>query len=167
MSAEPTGNPDLTVADLEGEADGEFPAPFGQYLLLHPIARGGMGNVFLAKTGGMMGIEKHCVVKTLRTRFTDDPEYVQRFVDEARLVVQLSHRNICPVFDVGRVGASYYLAMELVIGRDVRSVLNGLIERESPLPEACAIHIAGEMLDALDYAHRHADPTTGEALHIV
>jgi eukaryotic-like serine/threonine-protein kinase len=169
MSVEPTLTP-MAQADgssEEPEPMAAFPAPYGAYLLLHRLARGGMGNVFLAKTGGMMGIEKHCVVKTLRARFTHDPEYVERFMDEARVVVQLSHRNICPVFDVGRVGQSYYLAMELVIGRDVRRLLNALEERNRALPEACAIHIACEMLDALDYAHRHVDNTTGMPLHLV
>ena len=168
MVTEPTFapvNPALVDSDTEGLSD--FPAPFGHYLLLHPLARGGMGNVFLAKTGGMMGIEKHCVVKTLRSRFTGDPEYVQRFVDEARVVVQLSHRNICPVFDVGRVSNSYYLAMELVIGRDVRTVHTELLQRGRHLPEACALHIVCETLDALDYAHRHADPVSGEPLRLV
>ncbi len=168
MVTEPTFAPvNPALPDQESEGATDFPAPFGHYLLLHPLARGGMGNVFLAKTGGMMGIEKHCVVKTLRSRFTGDPEYVQRFVDEARVVVQLSHRNICPVFDVGRVGNSYYLAMELVIGRDVRTVHTGLLENGRHMPEACALHIVCEMLDALDYAHRHADPVSGEPLRLV
>ncbi len=167
MALDPTQTAAGVPVDGERDVRTSFPAPFGPYLLLHRIGRGGMGEVFLAKTGGMMGIEKHCVVKTLRERFTADPEYVQRFVDEARLVVQLSHRNICPVFDVGRVGDGYYLAMELVLGRDVRSLLDRLAERSEPLPLDCALHVATEMLEALDYAHRHVHPSTGQPLHLV
>jgi serine/threonine protein kinase len=158
---------ETSLPSEEHEIAAALPAQFGTYLLLHQIARGGMGDVFLAKTGGNMGIEKHCVVKTLRDRFTDDAEYVERFVEEARLVVQLSHRNICQVFDVGRVGTGYYLGMELVLGRDVRSLQIALVERGLLLSESIALHIACEMLDALDYAHRHVDPTTGQPLHIV
>jgi serine/threonine-protein kinase len=158
---------ETSLPSEEHEIAAALPAQFGSYLLLHQIARGGMGDVFLAKTGGNMGIEKHCVVKTLRDRFTDDEEYVGRFVEEARLVVQLSHRNICQVFDVGRVDAAYYLGMELVLGRDVRSLQISLVDRGLPLSEAIALHIACEMLEALDYAHRHVDPTTGQPLHIV
>src|SRR4051812_42482813 len=158
-----------TVQDLDADAEmvGEFPSSYGNYMLLHQLARGGMGNVFLAKTGGVAGIEKHCVVKTLRARFTHDPDYVKRFMQEARFVVQLTHRNICPVFDVGRVQQTYYLAMELIIGRDVRTLLNALAERGRALPRALAIHIASDTPDALDSAHRAADNTTGEPLHIV
>jgi serine/threonine protein kinase len=145
----------------------QLPASFGSFLLLDQIARGGMGDVFLAKTGGTMGIEKHCVIKTLRARYQADAEYVGRFVDEARLVVQLSHRNICQVFDVGRVGNSYYLAMELVLGHDIRTLDTRITERGDSLPQAVALHVAIEMLEALDYAHRHVDPATGQPLHIV
>jgi serine/threonine protein kinase len=81
--------------------------------------------------------------------------------------VQLTHRNICPTFDVGRVGDSYYLAMELVIGRDVRTMHTELMQHGRHMPEACALHIVCEALDALDYAHRHADPVSGEPLHLV
>lgn len=84
-----------------------------------------MGELYLAKHAGPAGIEKYCVVETLRRRYNDDPEYVARFIEEARIVVQLTHRNICQVFDVGRVGAQYCLAMELVAGRDARALASG------------------------------------------
>ncbi|MCP4501782.1 MAG: protein kinase [Deltaproteobacteria bacterium] len=101
-----------------------FPCPFGAYLLLQSLAKGGMGEVYLAKQGGIAGtagIEKYCVVKTLRSHHTVDREYVARFMDEARVVVNLDHRNICQVFDVGRVGQRYYLSMELAAVAPIRS----------------------------------------------
>jgi serine/threonine-protein kinase len=145
----------------------EFPRTFGNYLLLSRLARGGMGEVFLAKHGGIAGIEKHCVVKTLRPHYTDDREYTARFIDEARVVVQLSHRNIAQVFDVGRVGGQYYLAMEFIQGRDVRLLQDTTNERGTPMTEGIALHILCEVLEALDYAHRHQDPTTGRPLNLV
>jgi serine/threonine protein kinase len=133
-----------------------------------------MGEVYLAKTGGLAGLEKHCVIKTLRPHFTADREYVTRFIDEARVVVGLSHRNICQVFDVGRVGPQYYLAMEFVPGRDLRTFHVGAQERDiaagrdpGPLDEARALHIACEVLEALDYAHRAKDPVSGQPLRLI
>jgi serine/threonine protein kinase len=73
------------VPDAAAET-GEFPRTFGNYLLLSPLGQGGMGDVYLGKIGGIAGIEKHCVLKTLRPQFTDDREYVSRFIDEARVV---------------------------------------------------------------------------------
>ena len=89
-----------------------------RYDVVQPLGSGGMGEVYLGKTEGIAGIEKRCVVKTLRASFAADREHVARFIDEARVVVQLQHRNVCAVFDVGAIEDRYYLAMEHVGGRD-------------------------------------------------
>lgn len=140
--------------------DDELPRPFGPYLLLTRLARGGMGEVFLAKHGGLQGFEKHCVVKTLRAELAAQDDFVKRFTEEARVVVQLSHRNVCPVFDVGRANGQLYMAMEHLIGRDLR-MLSGR------LTTAVAVHVVGEVLEALDYAHRYIDTETNQPLGIV
>jgi serine/threonine-protein kinase len=145
----------------------EFPRPFGAYLLLHPLAEGGMGSVYHAKTGSVAGLEKRCVVKTLRPHFTADREYVARFIDEARVVVQLTHKNIASVFDVGKVGGQFYLAMDYIAGRDVRTIQERLAETGRALSEAAALYAITETLDALDYAHRATDPNTGKELNLV
>ena len=145
------------IDDLERSQRQSLPRLFGPYLLLSSIAKGGMGEVFLARSGGVVGVaslEKHCVVKTLRPHLTDDREYVARFIDEARVVVQLNHRNICQVFDVGLVGERYYLAMELVAGQDLRALADAVA---GPMDAALAVHIIAEVLEALDYAHRKSD----------
>lgn len=139
-----------------------LPRKFGPYLLLSMVGRGGMGEVYLAKSGGLRGFEKHCVVKMLRADTAADNEYVQRFSEEARVVVQLTHRNICAVFDVGRAEGRLYVAMEQVVGRDLRTVAE-----QAPLPPAIAIHVVSEVCEALDYAHRFVDANTGESLGLV
>ncbi len=98
----------------------------------------------------------------LRDDRADDPQLLARFSEEARVVVQLSHRNICPVFDVGRVGHRLYVALEYVVGRDLRSVAN-----MGPLPTAIALHVVSEVLEALDYAHRFVDVRTGAPMGLV
>jgi len=160
-------DPDLGAFGDLSAADVRFPRPFGQYMLLQSLAKGGMGEVFLAKHGGIAGIEKFCVVKTLRSAHTDDREYVARFMDEARVVVNLNHRNICQVSDVGRVGSRYFLAMELIAGIDVRSLHERVLQAGHAVPQEVALHIACETLEALDYAHRLKDPVSGEELHLV
>lgn len=148
------------------DADG-FPRPFGNYILLMPFARGGMGEVYLAKRGAILGAEKYCVLKKLRPELTEDREYVARFIDEARVVVQLNHANICQVFDVGRVGSEYYLAMEYVSGRDLRSLQDRARNLGVKLHEASVLYLLAETLSALDYAHRRTHPMTGEPLNLV
>jgi serine/threonine-protein kinase len=149
------------------EASQPYPRPFGPYRLLQMIDRGGMGEVYLAKHGQVDGIEKFCVVKTLRRQFTEDTEYTSRFVDEARIVVHLSHRNICQVFDVGKVGERYYLAMEFIPGSDLRRVLDEAAERGDGVSLDLCLYILVQLLEALDYAHRHEHPATGRPLGLV
>lgn len=144
-----------------------FPRPFGKYTLLASLGRGGMGEVYAAVvSGGIEGIQKRCVIKTLHVNLHDDREYVTRFLDEARLVVQLNQRNICSVFDVGVIDGQHYLAMDMVRGKDLRTVWQRGLELERPISPGLAVHIAAEALDALDYAHTLRDPS-GEPLHIV
>ncbi len=121
-----------------------------------------MGDVYLARHGLLQGFEKHCVLKMLRSDHKDDAAALARFADEARVVVQLSHRNICPVFDVGRVGGRLYVAMEHVVGRDLRA-----LDQAGAVPLAIALHIVCEVLEALDYAHRFVDVASGASLGIV
>jgi len=162
----------MTTSDV---IDDDLPRPFGAYLLLQNFARGGMGEVYLAKSGGIAGLERVCVLKKLRAELTGDREYVTRFVDEARVVVTLNHANICSVFDVGRVATpgpdgpvdEYYLAMEYIAGRDLRS-MQDRCRRQAIVPEpTVVVHLICEVLKALDYAHRRKHPVTGEPLHLV
>jgi serine/threonine-protein kinase len=153
--------------DLPEPPPEEYPRAFGSYVLLAPLARGGMGEVFLGKHGSVAGLEKHCVVKTLRPHLTDDREYTTRFIDEARIVVQLGHRNICHVFDVGTVGERYYLAMEYIAGKDLRTLAHDVGEQGGVMNPGLALHVVCEVLEALDYAHRHVDAATGKPLLLV
>jgi len=150
----------------------EFPRPFGAYMLLSSFAHGGMGEVYLAKSGGIRGIDRLCVLKKLRPDVNANEEYVRRFLDEARVVVQLSHPHIAHVFDVGKVGRENYLAMEYISGANLKEIHARTLARSTPekpvrFPPGLALHVIVQTLDALDYAHRQAHPLTGAPLHVV
>src|SRR5262245_5133884 len=104
-------------------ATSRFPAGFGKYTLLRPLARGGMGQIYLAASGDVAGAEKLCVIKKLLDGQTS-PQMAARFLDEAKVVVRLNHGNLVNVFDAGLVEDELYLAMEFVEGRDLRAVWN-------------------------------------------
>src|SRR5688572_29643323 len=106
--------------------DAGFPRPFGPYVLLQSYGRGGMGEVFLAVRRHIEGIDQLCVLKTLRRDVSRDESYVRRFLDEARIVVRLNHRNVCSVFEVGQVGDEYFMSMEHVEGVNFRQLLSAL-----------------------------------------
>ncbi|MBI1949679.1 MAG: protein kinase [Deltaproteobacteria bacterium] len=158
--------PSLSSLWITGEENG-FPRPFGSYLLLAAFAQGGMGELMLAMNGSIAGAFRLCVVKKLRADLTNDKEYVNRFVDEAKVVVQLNHANISHVFDIGRIEGQYYLAMEYVSGISVKRLMARAAELGTIIPEDIALYIARGVLDALDYAHQHTHPISGEALHVV
>ncbi len=157
------------MSELEAKKeDAAYPRKFGPYLLLNAFAHGGMGEVYLAKSGGIEGIDRLCVLKKLRPDVAKNKEYLGRFIDEARVVVQLSHANIAHVFDVGAVGDDHYMAMEYVSGANAREIqMRAADEEAHGLDTGLAGLIVCEMLDALDYAHRHKHPLTGKPLTIV
>ncbi len=131
--------------------------PFGKYDLLERIAAGGMAEVFLARTTGLAGFERRLVVKRIRDEHASDPRFVQSFVNEARIGVHLNHPNIVQVYELGRVGESWFIAMEHLHGRDLsrlRKAVDSLGER---LPSWVAVRIVADVCRALAYAHGRTD----------
>jgi eukaryotic-like serine/threonine-protein kinase len=143
-SAEPSGVP--------SGSHNPFPQVFGKYVLLRPMARGGMGELFLAAAGETGGFEKLCVVKKVLTELEDDGVR-RRFLDEAKVVVRLNHANLVQVFDAGRVNEDHYLAMELVEGKDLRAVWNRCAQLHRRIPVDFAIFVIRELCRGLDYVH--------------
>ncbi len=115
------------------------------------MARGGMGELFLA-AAGERGFEKPCVVKKVLHNL-DDAGVHRRFLDEAKVVVRLNHSNLVQVFDAGRVESEYYLAMELVEGKDLRAMWNRCAQLHRRIPVDVAIFVIREVLRGLDYVH--------------
>jgi eukaryotic-like serine/threonine-protein kinase len=138
----------------------------GGYRLLSQLAVGGMAEIYVAKAAGVGGWEKLVALKVIHPNFSEDPEFVQMLVDEAKLAVQLQHANIVQTFDLGRVDEQYYIAMELIDGVDLYKLLRQASEREIDFPYEIAAFIAQEACNGLDYAHRKRD-SKGRPLQIV
>ncbi len=127
---------------------------FGRYRLLRSIARGGMGELHLASSETLPGLTKVCALKRLRPELAAEKSYVDRFLSEARLAAQLSHANLATVYDVGKAEDSFYMAMEFVIGKDCRRIIDRAREDGLQIPVEVALFIARDLADALGYAHR-------------
>jgi TonB family protein len=139
---------------------------FGQYLLLGKIATGGMAELYKAKRKGVEGFEKILAIKKILPHMSDNEEFITMFIDEAKLAAQLTHHNICQIFDLGKIENSYYIAMEYVHGKDLRAVLKSARSKEKPIPVELAILIISKICSALDYAHRKRD-LNGQPLNLV
>jgi serine/threonine protein kinase len=141
-------------------------ATYGPYELLDRVAVGGMAEVFKAKRSGVEGFEKIVAVKRILPHLSDNQEFVDMFVDEAKMVAGLTHPNIVQIFDLGRIETSYYIAMEYVNGRDLRTILRRAKDRGLRMPLDLALRIASLVSSALEYAHRKKDER-GRPMEIV
>ena len=126
-----------------------------------------MAEIFLAREpleGG--GDARYVVVKRILEHVSDDEAFVSMFLDEARLAARLRHPHICPVYELGRDGDDWYLAMEWVHGVTLRELQRRLERAGSMMPVAMAVRIASDIAGALHYAHQLKDDS-GQPLGIV
>lgn len=144
----------------------ELPAPFGKYELLDRIATGGMAEVYLARSFGVAGFEKRLVIKRIRAELADDPRFVQMFIHEAKIGVYLNHPNVVQVYELGRVGPAYYIAMEHLHGRDLTRLVKTLRADGRKLPVAVCCWVIAEVCRGLAYAHGRTD-SRGKLLGLV
>ncbi|MFH2009384.1 MAG: serine/threonine-protein kinase [bacterium] len=142
------------------------PTLFGKYLLTHRLAVGGMAEIFKAKVLGVGGFEKDLVVKQILPQYAKYREFVDMFIDEAKITVSLTHGNIVPVYELGRIEGIYFIAMEYVAGRDLSQVLLRGAELKAAFSPEQATAVIIDVLKGLDYAHRRKD-RHGEPMGIV
>ncbi len=128
-------------------------ARLGSYEILGKLARGGMAELFLAKTHGPEGFEKLVVIKKILPHYAANPKFVKLFLDEARLAAGLDHPHIAHVYDMGTVEGNYFFAMEYVHGKDVRTTMRRTTAAERKFPIEHAVLIARNTAEALHYAH--------------
>ncbi|MEO8796787.1 MAG: protein kinase, partial [Polyangiaceae bacterium] len=119
-----------------------MPRVFGRLLLLRLLARGGMGDVYLAATTGIEGAERPCVVKTVRRDHIHDGSFLARFLDEARVQAQLNHPGVAQVLEASTdENGEPYTVVEYVEGRSLSDVRQRTIQLGVRIgwPEAIAI----------------------------
>ncbi|TVQ93201.1 MAG: serine/threonine protein kinase [Deltaproteobacteria bacterium] len=144
-----------------------YPRPYANYTLLEQLATGGMSQVDLARRSvDDAGYVRFLVVKRIRANHVEDESFVRMFKDEARITSELRHTHIAQVYDFGRVGEEYYLALEYVPGTDLRVILSTLRQRRERMPVRMALRIMHDVLDALQYAHTRTD-AHGRSMNIV
>jgi serine/threonine-protein kinase len=130
----------------------ELGEQLGRYRLIAELARGGMGIVYLASAHGPAGFSKLLALKQLRPELGEDAQFLNMFLDEARVAARLSHPNIVQTHDVGQTQGSYFIAMEYLDGRPFGRILKRFaLKAGFPLP--MGLSVVRDVLNALDYAH--------------
>ncbi len=166
---------ETVLADEAGAREPSFKPPaaqklpaictYGRYEVLGRIAFGGMAEIFLGRETTAVGASRYLVIKRILPHVADDDQFVQMFLDEARLAIQLNHPNICHIYEFGELESSYFIAMEWVNG-----VPLGKLIRKARLlggiPPELGVRIIAQISEALHYAHRAKD-ALGRPLGIV
>ncbi len=142
-------------------------AHFGRFDILGRLAIGGMAEIFLAREEGP-GRGKRCVVlKRILPHVAGDPRFVEMFLHEAELAMNLTHPNLCSIYEFGERDGEYFIAMEWVRGLSITQMHKALFERgDSGIPQQLVARIAAEVADALEFAH-HARDADGRPLKLV
>jgi serine/threonine-protein kinase len=150
MRVMPTYNP---VPPAAAPAPVQHAAPtgerhIGKYIVKRELGRGGMGAVYLAE---QPGLGREVAIKELVPSAAADPTALKRFLQEAQVMARFSHPNLVQLYDMEEIGGFNYIVLEFVRGKSLRDWLN----RDAiPLPQVFAMMHG--VLQALDYAHRHA-----------
>jgi serine/threonine-protein kinase len=117
------------------------------------IARGGMGEVYEARLHGVQGFSKTVAIKAIATDMADDPEFLDLFIGEAKLVADLVYQHIAQVYGLWRKDRMYYMVMEMVDGVSCADFVDQHIRVRKPLPVELGAYIASRVARALEYAH--------------
>ena len=141
-------------------------AVVGRNTLLTRLAPGGMGEIWLARQSGLKGFEKVVVVKRILDTYCQDPEFVEMFLDEARIAAQLSHPNIVQIYDLGEHAGAYYIAMEYLAGEMLSRVVRAGLRAGRPPPWSHVARLLASAAEGLGYAHAKKG-LDGQPLHIV
>src|SRR4051794_24730751 len=125
-----------------------------------------MAEVFKAKSFGVEGFEKILAIKRILPSMAEDADFIEMFIDEAKICGQLNHAHICQIFELGRVEDSHFIAMEYVWGKDVLQLQNRFRKLRQTMKPEMAAFIAAKLCEGLDYAHKKKD-AAGRPLHII
>jgi serine/threonine protein kinase len=135
----------------------ELPTTFGKYYLTEKLATGGMAEIYLAKLIGPGGFEKSLVIKQIHPRLSGQRHFVDLFVAEAKILVALTHGNIVPVYELGVVDDTYFIAMEYIDGPTLYRLTERMAGRDAQMEPNVAAWITARILEGLDYAHRKGE----------
>ncbi len=134
--------------------------------LVRLVAHGGMGSVYRAEQHGAEGFFKTVAVKMIRRRLARDPEFVRRFIAEAKLVADLVHENIVQVYGLNQSAGELFMVMEYVDGVTLEQVIRHSVEERQPVPVELAALVASRACRGLEHAHRKRGDA-GDELGIV
>lgn len=138
----------------------------GRYELIHRLGHGGMASVYLGRAIGTAGFERLVAVKVIHPHLANESEFVEMFLDEARIAAKIHHPNVCETLDLGEDDGLFFMVMEYVEGETLSSLIRQLRKREDRLPMPCALQITADACRGLGAAHA-LEGKDGKPLNLV
>ncbi|MBX7115621.1 MAG: serine/threonine protein kinase [Myxococcaceae bacterium] len=138
----------------------------GGFALVRTLAKGGMGEVWLARRNHGLPLREEVVLKRVLMATEQEEELVESLKDEARILAQLSHPGIVRVFALEEHDDTYFLVLEYLHGHTLGQVLSRLRKMKRAFPRAFAVYLLALAARGLGYAHRKC-ADDGRPLHIV
>src|SRR3954465_904146 len=117
-----------------------------RYELIGELASGGMATVFLGRLAGVGGFQRFVAIKRLHPHLAHEEEFVQMFLDEARLAAGIHHPHVVPILEVGTSEAGYYLVMEYIEGDTLARLMARAVTSGIPVPRSIVLKI---LLDSI------------------
>jgi len=171
MEAEPETKVIERESSTKGESAQVLEAPVvgktvGRYELIHRLGHGGMAAVYLGRATGRAGFEKLVAVKVIHPHLAEEQEFVEMFLDEARIAARLHHPHIVEIHDLGEGDGMFFMVMEYVEGETLASLLRLLRKREERLPLSAVLQVMADACEGLAAAHDLTHPD-GRPMHLV
>jgi serine/threonine-protein kinase len=138
---------------------------YGRFEILGRIGRGGMAEILLARERALAGSTRHLVIKRVLPEVKDSDEMLHMFLDEARVVMGLSHPNLCQIYEIGEQEGTWFIAMEWVNGATLHHVIRRAVS-DCDIDHAVVARVIAHAAEALHHAHTARD-AEGRPLHLV
>ena len=153
-AANASGTPSSASGLRSKEAEKQ-PGTFflGRYRVVDEIGVGGMASVHLGRMDGPGGFQKWVAIKRIHPHLVEDDQFVDMFLDEARIAAGINHANVAQVFDLGKDDNTYWIAMEYLHGEPLREVMRKAEERRMRIMPDLAARICADAADGLHAAH--------------
>ncbi|MBV1860661.1 MAG: serine/threonine protein kinase, partial [Nannocystaceae bacterium] len=138
----------------------------GRYELIHRLGHGGMASVYLGRAIGTAGFERLVAVKVIHPHLANESEFVEMFLDEARIAAKIHHPNVCETLDLGEDDGLFFMVMEYVEGETLSSLTRLLRKHKDRMPVPCALQITADACRGLGAAHA-LEGKDGKPLNLV
>ncbi len=156
----------IAAADVRtGSQSGEYSRE-QKYEVIRKLGVGGMAEVYLARQRGPQGFVKRVALKTVIGTLARNKQFIDMFLQEARVAAAITHPNVVQIFDLGQDAGRYFIAMEYVRGWDLRTVLTAAKRQGTAMPIELACRVAADAAAGLHAAHTCTDEE-GRSLNIV